>query len=332
MVLQERWGSFSCGGRSTKRLLDERRQPRNRRSTQSLLGDLRRRWQAQQAQHTELPGRDSARVAPTARAALHFAWQAGTVHKASWTSRGARGRHWGHDCCRVAGATQHSTLLSPRPPLITSHSSPSNCHSPSSTHHLAYVTHHSPRLASPLPLPHPNSSQHHSLITGPLLLTINQSSTSQTSLSHITTHHSSTFHNIFHKPSSLGHTIFYTPSFTHTTLSPTIFDTPSFTHQYATRKSFTHIFVTHPLSHTTFHSFVTHDLSHTISHTSCFTRTTGTGNIVGSFILFNSSNSSSCVPSKILNDFFQIYLIMWKKNIPNFINHNIFCLFTTFIN
>ena len=256
---------------------------------------------AQQAQYTEPLGGSAAAVASAAGAAHRASWTsfgarcsrckgraafrvAGTVHKASWTSRGARGRHWGHDCCRVAGATQHSTLLSPRPPLITSHSSLSNCHSPSSTHHLAHVTHHSPRLASPLPLPHPNSSQHHSLITGPLLLTIHQSSTSHTSLSHITTHHSSTSHNIFHKPSSLGHTIFYTPSFTHTTLSPTIFDTPSFTYQYVTRKSFTHIFVTHPLSHTTFHSFVTHDLSHTISHTSCFTRTTRTGNIVGSFI------------------------------------------------
>ena len=98
---------------------------------------------------------------------------------------------------------------------------------------------------------------------------------------------------------ALGHTIFDTPSFTHTTLSHTICDTPRchrpcfthhlwhtlfHTHHFVTHH-FTHHFVTHHLSHTIFdtpsfthcqrpsftHHFVTHNLWHTIFHTPSFT-------------------------------------------------------------
>ena len=73
----------------------------------------------------------------------------------------------------------------------------------------------------------------------------------------------------------LSHT---TLSHTISTLSHTIFDTPSFTHHFVT-----HHFVTHHLSHTIFHTpsfstpffthnFVTHHLLHTIFHTPlCYT-------------------------------------------------------------
>ena len=71
-----------------------------RRSTQSLLDELRRAWPllgprlplAWQAQNTEPPGRAAARVAAAGAAAAFGV--AGAVHRASWTSCGARGRHW----------------------------------------------------------------------------------------------------------------------------------------------------------------------------------------------------------------------------------------------
>ena len=99
-------------------------------------------------------------------------------------------------------------------------------------------------------------------------------------LSH--TSHTTLSHTTFHTPSfthHLSHTIFDTPSFTHHFvthhLSHTIFDTPSFTHHLSfshtifDTPSFTHHFVTHHLSHTTLsHTiFVTHHLSDTIFHT-----------------------------------------------------------------
>ena len=80
-----------------------------------------------------------------------------------------------------------------------------------------------------------------------------------------------------HFASQAWHTIFHTPHchppslthhLSHTTLSHTIFDTPSFTHHLCHTPSFTH-----HLSHTVFgtpsfiHIFVNHHLSHTIFHT-----------------------------------------------------------------
>ena len=103
---------------------------RGRRTTQSLLAELRRAWPplgprlplAWQAQYTEPPGRAAARVAGAGAVAafgvagaVHRAsWTscgrlaaagaaaafgvAGAVHRASWTSCGARGRRWGRGC------------------------------------------------------------------------------------------------------------------------------------------------------------------------------------------------------------------------------------------
>ena len=118
------------------------------------------------------------------------------------------------------------------------------------------------------------------------------------------THHLS--HTIFYTPSfthtfthHLSHTIFHTPSLTHhlshTSLSTTIFHTSSFTHHLLHTPSFTHNFVTRSLSHTTFTHTIFHtqlchthhlSLSHTIFHIHlchtqlCFTSRSSTTSFV----------------------------------------------------
>ena len=103
---------------------------------------------AWQAQYTEPPGGAAARVGAAGAAAAFCV--AGAVHRASWRSCGARGRHWGHGCLVMAGAVHITTQL------IT-------------TYHIP--THHS-------------STSHTSLITAPLLITTHHSSTSHRSTSH----------------------------------------------------------------------------------------------------------------------------------------------------
>ena len=122
---------------------------RGRRTTQSLLAELRRAWPplgprlplAWQAQYTEPPGRAAARVAaagaaaafgvqaqytePPGRAAARVAAAgaaaafgvAGAVHRASWTSCGARGRRWGRGCLWRGRRSTQSLLDELRPPL-----------------------------------------------------------------------------------------------------------------------------------------------------------------------------------------------------------------------
>ena len=282
---------------------------RSRRSTQSLLGELRRAW---------LP------LGPR----LPFAWQA--QYTEPRTSCGARGRRWGRGCFRVAGATYHSPLITHHLSHLTHHFSLTilTAHSPLITCHSSFTTHHyttptCPCLITPYHIPtHHSSTSQTSLVTAPLLITTHHSSTSHTSTSHhfsqvhfssqlITTHHSSTHH---HKPSQLhfSHLTYHiTTSYHitthHSSTSHTIFHTPSFIHHLSTHnfvthhlwhtifhtplchtQSFTHNFVTHHLSHTIFHTQLCHtpSFAHHLSHTSSFTR---------NFVTHHLSSTSSFV-------------------------------------
>ena len=167
-----------------------------------------------------------------------------------------------HNSSQLHFSHFHFSSLLTGPLLITTHHHSSQLHSSSQAITASLLTPH---------LSHHNFSSQlitSQLITAPLLTPLltphlSHHNSSQLHFSHLTSHtlihHSSTSHTslITSQPITaplltpsfthpLWHTIFYTPSFTHTTLSPTIFDTPSFTYH----------FVTHNLSHTT--------LSHTI--------------------------------------------------------------------
>ena len=232
---------------------------RGRRSTQGLLDELRRAWP------------------PLGRATAAFG-VAGAVHRASWTSCGARGRRWGRGCLwRGRRSTQslHIDTLSFSHKFVSHHLSDTILDTPTLTHHLShhFVPHH---------LSHTTLS--HTILHKPLCHTLSFTH-------HFVTHHLSHFltpsfthhfvtHHLSHTINTIFHTqLCHTPSFTHhfvthylshTTLSHTIFHTPSVTHHLCQH------FVTHHqhhLSHTIFdtpsftHSFVTHYFSHTIFHT-----------------------------------------------------------------
>ena len=151
--------------------------PCGRRTTQSILEELRRAWLplgprlpfVWQAQYTEHPGGAAARVAAAwAAAAVRVA---GALHRASWRSCGARGRLLGRGW--LSHTIFHTQL----------------CHTPSLTHHLS-----------------------HTIFVTPLCHT--PSFTHQLSY-HFVTHHLS--HTIFDTPPlthHLLHTIFHTPSLT----------------------------------------------------------------------------------------------------------------------
>ena len=161
----------SCGARGRRCLSC------GRRSTQSILQELRRAWPplgprlpfVWQAQYTEHPGGAAARVAAAwAAAAVRVA---GALHRASWRSCGARGRRLGRGW--LSHTIFHTQL----------------CHTPSLTHHLS-----------------------HTIFVTPLCHT--PSFTHQLSY-HFVTHHLS--HTIFDTPPlthHLLHTIFHTPSLT----------------------------------------------------------------------------------------------------------------------
>ena len=244
---------------------------RGRRSTQSLLAELRREW-------PQL----GPRLLSRGRRHLSF-----TPHHAPLI-------------------TSHSSLLT-----YHSHSSLTTYHISliihhSSLHHISLPTYHC--LITPYHIPtHHSSACHTSLITAPLH---HHSSTSHASTSHhfsrvhfssqlITTHHSSTHH---HNPSQLhfSHLTYHittshhnssqlitsqlitaplftpllTPHFSHLTYhitthhsstSHTIFHTPSLTHHILHTIFHTHNFVTHHLWYTIFHTLLCH--THTIFHT-----------------------------------------------------------------
>ena len=103
-----------------------------RRSTQSLLEELRRAWAALgprllfawQVEYTEPPGGAAARVGAAGAAAAFR--MAGAVHRASWRSCGARGRRRGRGCFLCGRWSTQSlpeelrrawALLGPRLPL-----------------------------------------------------------------------------------------------------------------------------------------------------------------------------------------------------------------------
>ena len=88
LLTTSHYGSLSCG----------------RRSTQSLLVELRFVWQAQ---CREPSGGAGARVGAAGAAAFCVA---GAVHRASWRSCGARRRRWGRDCL-LCGRRSTQSLL-----------------------------------------------------------------------------------------------------------------------------------------------------------------------------------------------------------------------------
>ena len=109
---------------------------RGRRSTQSLLAELRRAW------------------APLARGCLICV--AGAVHRASWRSCGARGRRWPAAAFCVAGAVHITTQLITTYHIPTHHSSTSH-----TTSHTSLITSEpitapllTPDITSPLLTPH----------------------------------------------------------------------------------------------------------------------------------------------------------------------------------
>ena len=105
LLTTSHYGSLSCG----------------RRSTQSLLVELRFVWQAQ---CREPSGGAGARVGAAGAAAFCVA---GAVHRASWRSCGARRRRWGRDCLLCGRRSTQSLLeelrrvwapLGPRLPCV----------------------------------------------------------------------------------------------------------------------------------------------------------------------------------------------------------------------
>ena len=250
------WGS--CGARGCR--WGRGYLSRGKRSTQSLLEELRRAW-------------------PSLGPRLPFAWQAQshvTHHSPLITTPHLTPCHI---LIHNSSTSQTSLITAPllipthhsstSQQLITTHHSSIHHHKPSQLH-LSHFTYHIQILITT----HHNSSQIFTsqLITAPLLTPhFSHAYSSQLQFSHLTyhttTHHSSTSHTIFHTPSlthhllhtifdthnfvthHLWHTIFHTPlrhthNLSHTTLSHTIFHTPSCTH--------THSFVTHHLPHTIF--------------------------------------------------------------------------------
>ena len=304
-------GCASRGRRSTQSLLAELRRrwgrgclSRGRRSTQSLLDELRRLPLAWQAQYTEPPGRAAARVAAAGAAAAFGV--AGAVHRASWTSCGARGGRWGRGCL-WRGQAQYTEPswtscgawppLGPRLPFAwqAQYTGPPGraaarvaAAGAAAAFRVAGAVHRASTSSLTHYLSHTNLS--HTIFQTPSLThqlwhTIFHTTLSHTIFhtqlchtpsctNHFVTHYLS--HTLCHTPSfTFSHTIFHTPlchtlSFTSPTLSHTIFHTPSVTHHLCQH------FVTHHqhhLSHTIFdtpsftHNFVTHYFSHTIFHT-----------------------------------------------------------------
>ena len=191
---------------------------RGRRSTQSLLEELRRAW---------------APLGPR----LPFAWQ--VQYTASWRSCGgaaARGRRWGRGCLVMASAVHITTQL------ITIHHNLS--HTNSSQLHFSHLTHHSStahhnssqlhfsqvhfssQLIITYHIPtHHNSTSHTSLLT-PHLSHHNFSSQLITTY-HIPTHHSSTSHTTSHT-SLITSELITAPLLTPNITSPLL--TPHFSH------------------------------------------------------------------------------------------------------
>ena len=314
-------GCLSCGKRSTQSLLEEMRRAwpqwaaaafrvagavhrASRRScgargrcwaaaafrvagvAQSLLDELRRAWSplgrgclsCDRRKYTELPGGAAARVA-AAGPRLPFVWHCGArgrrwaaaafcvagavhrasrrncgargrrwaaaafscgrrnIHRASWRSCGARGRRWAAAAFYVAGAVHRASRRScgGRGRRLAS-----------AAFRVAGAIHRASwrRCAS-----------HHfsNIILATLILTYH--------LSHTQLCHTPSF---THHQHHLSHTIFDTPSCTHTTLLHTILYTLLYHTLFFTHRFVPHRFVPHHLSH----HFFTHHLSHTtLSHT-----------------------------------------------------------------
>ena len=185
---------------------------RGRRSTQSLLEELRRAWAplgprlpfAWQAQYTEPPAGAAARVGAAGAAAAFCV--AGAVHRASWRSCGARGHRWGRGCLWRGRHSTQSLLeelrhawapLGPRLPFAwqAQYTEPPGgaaarvgaAGAAAALWWQAQYTsqHNSPQLITTYHIPtHHSSTSHTSLITAPLLITTHHSSTSHRSTSH----------------------------------------------------------------------------------------------------------------------------------------------------
>ena len=245
----------ACGRRSTQSLLAYGCLSCGRRNTQSFLAAFR---------------------------------AAGAIHRASWTSCGARGRCWPAAACRF---THHTPPITA--PLITSHSSHHSCGRRSTQSLLeelrrvagavhraswrrcgargrrwaaaAFRVAGAARRASRRRAGWRVAGAAHRASWRSSGLVLTPSFT-----------HNFVTHHLWH--TTLSHTIFHTPSFTHhlchTTLSNTLFHTPSLTpHLWHTpsftprhRPSFTHHLSPHHLCHTP--SFTTPSFTHTtLSHT-----------------------------------------------------------------
>ena len=310
---------LSCGRRSAQSLLDELRrawpplgprlpfactEPPGRAAARVAAAGAAAAFRVGRRSNTEPPGRAAARVAVVGAAAAFRV--AGAVHRASWTSCGARGRRWGRGCFRVAGATYHSPLITHHLSHLTHHFSLTifTAHSPLITCHSSFTTHHytshsplitvsshlitSQLITAPLLTPH--SSQLHcssQLITAPLL-TLPLLITSHRSTSHhnssplitapliITGHHSFTSHTslitsqllITTSHHNLSHPNSSQLHFSHHFSHLTYHIT---THHSSTSHTslLTHSLITAPLLTPSF----THPLWHTIFYTPSFTHT-----------------------------------------------------------
>ena len=276
---------------------------RGRRSTQSLLDELRRAWPplgprlpfAWQAQYTEPP--KLRRASPP----LPLAWQAQYTEPpgraaARVAAAGGRG-------CLSRGRRSTQSLhiifdtLSFSHKFVSHHLSDTILDTPTLTHHLShhFVPHHLSHTALShtilhKPLCHTLSFTHHQhhLSHTTLPHTIFHTPLCHTlSFTHrFVTHHLShpicdtpSLSALCHTPSTpsfthhlwhsifhtqLCHTLFFTHHLSHTPLSHTIFDTTSLTHTHT---------IFHTPSQTIFctpsftHNFVTHHLWHTFFHT-----------------------------------------------------------------
>ena len=279
---------------------------RGRRSTQSLLDELRRAWPplgprlplAWQAQYTEPPGRAAARVAAAGAAGAFGVGRRSTQSPPGRAA--ARGRRWGRGCLSRGRRSTQGLLeelrrawppLGPRLPFAwqAQYTEPPHhlwhtifltqiCLTPSFRHHPWHTNFDTPSFTPLCPTP----SFTHNFVTHHL---------AQTTLSHtifhthFVTHHLSHFltpsfthHFVTHylSPHPLCPTPSFTPHLWHTifvsTLSHTIntiFHTPSLTHHLS------HTTLSHTIFHTPSftHTFVTHHLWHHIfdTHTPSFT-------------------------------------------------------------
>ena len=219
---------------------------RGRRSTQSLLDELRRAWPPLGRGCLSCGRRSTQSLLDVCRSWAAAAFRVvGAVHRASWSNCGALGRRW-------AAASFHTTHHSFTYHITTSHHNLSQL---ITTSHIP--THHS-------------STSHTSPITAPLLITTHHSSTSHRSTSHhfsqvhfsshlITTYHIPTHH------TSTSHTSLITSQLLITT------------HHHLSHPNSSQLHFSHHFSHLTYrirthHSSTSHTWHHkSTSHTSLLT-------------------------------------------------------------